>query len=76
MNVDVDTLTATYECNNTLANAGNVLREDGTGKKNLYAAGEMSNRDFYNQYYILAASLAFYSTMGLRAGAAAAENAK
>lgn len=55
---------------------GNVLREDGTGIKNLYAAGEMSNRDFYNQHYILAASLAFYSTMGMRAGIAAAANAQ
>ncbi len=55
---------------------GNVLREDGTGIANLYAAGEMSNRDFYNQHYVLAASLAFYSTMGMRAGEAAAENAK
>ncbi|NLG25923.1 MAG: FAD-dependent oxidoreductase [Clostridiales bacterium] len=55
---------------------GNVLREDGTGIANLYAAGEMSNRDFYNQHYVLAASLAFYSTMGMRAGEAAAVNAK
>lgn len=55
---------------------GNVLREDGTGIANLYAAGEMSNRDFYNQHYVLAASLAFYSTMGMRAGTAAADNAK
>ncbi|HWR24318.1 MAG TPA: FAD-dependent oxidoreductase, partial [Feifaniaceae bacterium] len=55
---------------------GNVLREDGTGIANLYAAGEMSNRDFYNQHYVLAASLAFYSTMGMRAGTAAAANVK
>ncbi len=55
---------------------GNVLRENGSGIANLYAAGEMSNRDFYNQHYVLAASLAFYSTMGVRAGNAAAANAK
>ena len=60
----------------TNVDTANVLREDGTGIANLYAAGEMSNRDFYNQHYVLAASLSFYSTMGMRAGAAAAENAK
>ena len=41
----------------------------------LYAAGEMSNRYFYNENYILAASLGLYSTMGRRAGAAAASDA-
>ena len=41
----------------------------------LYAAGEMSNRYFYNENYILAASLAMYSTMGHRTGAAAAADA-
>ena len=35
----------------------------------------MSNRYFYNENYILAASLSLYSTMGHRAGAAAAEDA-
>ena len=37
--------------------------------------GEMSNRYFYNENYILAASLGLYSTMGRRAGAAAAQDA-
>lgn len=54
---------------------GAVLREDGTAIPNLFAAGEMSNRDFYNQHYALAASLGFYAVMGQRSGIAAAENA-
>ena len=52
---------------------GAVLRQDGTAIENLYAAGEMSNRAFYNQYYIGGASLAIYTTMGFRAGEAAAK---
>ena len=54
---------------------GRVTREDGTVIPGLYAAGEMSNRYFYNENYILAASLAMYSTMGHRTGAAAAADA-
>ena len=50
-----------------------VLREDGTAIAGLYAAGEMSNRDFYNEVYYGAASLTVYSNMGRRAGTAAAE---
>lgn len=53
-----------------------VLDADGNPIANLFAAGEISNRDFYNEHYVGAASLAFYSTMGGRAGVAAAANAK
>ena len=49
-----------------------VLREDGTTIAGLYAAGEMSNRDFYNEVYYGAGSLTVYSNMGRRAGIAAA----
>lgn len=52
---------------------GRVTTQDGTVIPGLFAAGEMSNRYFYNENYILAASLGLYSTMGRRAGAAAAE---
>ena len=54
---------------------GRVTKQDGTVIPGLYAAGEMSNRYFYNENYILAASLGLYSTMGRRAGAAAAADA-
>lgn len=54
---------------------GRVTTQDGTVISGLYAAGEMSNRYFYNENYILAASLGLYSTMGRRAGAAAAQDA-
>lgn len=56
----------------TTTDQGRVTRQDGTVIPGLYAAGEMSNRYFYNENYILAASLGLYSTMGRRAGAAAA----
>ena len=59
----------------TTTEQGRVTRQDGTVIPGLYAAGEMSNRYFYNENYILAASLGLYSTMGHRAGAAAAEDA-
>jgi len=59
----------------TTTDQGCVTRQDGTIIPGLYAAGEMSNRYFYNENYILAASLAMYSTMGHRAGAAAAAEA-
>ncbi len=59
----------------TTTDQGCVTRQDGTVIPGLYAAGEMSNRYFYNENYILAASLAMYSTMGHRAGAAAAAEA-
>ena len=53
-----------------------VLRADGTAIPGLYAAGEMSNRDCYNEVYYGAASLTVYSNMGRRAGIAAAAYAK
>ena len=56
----------------TTTEDGRVTRQDGSVIPGLYAAGEMSNRYFYNENYILAASLGLYSTMGRRAGAAAA----
>ena len=59
----------------TTTEQGLVTRQDGSVIPGLYAAGEMSNRYFYNENYILAASLSLYSTMGHRAGAAAAEDA-
>lgn len=59
----------------TTTEQGRVTRQDGTVIPGLYAAGEMSNRYFYNENYILAASLGMYSTMGHRTGAAAAEDA-
>lgn len=54
---------------------GRVQKADGAVIPGLYAAGEMSNRYYYNENYILAASLGLYSTMGRRAGAAAAADA-
>ncbi len=59
----------------TTTEQGRVTRQDGSVIPGLYAAGEMSNRYFYNENYILAASLGLYSTMGHRAGSAAAEDA-
>ena len=59
----------------TTTEDGRVTRQDGTVIPGLYAAGEMSNRYYYNENYILAASLSLYSTMGRRAGAAAAADA-
>jgi flavocytochrome c len=59
----------------TTTDQGRVTRQDGTVISGLYAAGEMSNRYYYNENYILAASLGLYSTMGRRAGTAAAEDA-
>ena len=59
----------------TTTEEGRVTRQDGTVIPGLYAAGEMSNRYFYNENYILAASLSLYSTMGHRAGIAAAADA-
>ena len=59
----------------TTTEDGRVTRQDGTVIPGLYAAGEMSNRYFYNENYILAASLGLYSTMGRRTGAAAAQDA-
>ncbi|MBQ9309172.1 MAG: FAD-dependent oxidoreductase [Clostridia bacterium] len=49
-----------------------VLRADGSVIPGLFAAGEMSNRYFYNENYMLGASLGLYATCGRRAGEAAA----
>ena len=51
----------------TTTDQGRVTTQDGTVIPGLYAAGEMSNRYFYNENYVLAASLGLYSTMGRRA---------
>lgn len=59
----------------TTTDKGQVTTPDGSVIAGLYAVGEMSNRYFYNENYILAASLAMYSTMGHRAGAQAAAEA-
>lgn len=59
----------------TTTDQGRVTTQDGTVIPGLYAAGEMSNRYFYNENYVLAASLGLYSTMGRRAGAAAGSDA-
>lgn len=54
---------------------GRVLNANGDVISGLYAAGEMSNRYYYNENYILAASLGLYATTGSRAGVAAAQDA-
>ena len=48
-----------------------VLNAEGNAIAGLYAAGEMSNRYFYNENYMLGGSLGLYATCGRRAGAAA-----
>lgn len=52
---------------------GHVLNNNGSVIKGLFAAGEMSNRYYYNENYVLGASLALYSTVGRTVGAAAAQ---
>ena len=59
----------------TTTEQGRVTTQDGTVIEGLYACGEMSNRYFYNENYVLAASLGLYATMGHRTGAAAAADA-
>ncbi|MDR0759011.1 MAG: FAD-dependent oxidoreductase [Treponema sp.] len=49
---------------------GRVFDEAGNVIPHLYAVGEVSNRDFYNESYIGGASLALYSTAGRIAGKA------
>ncbi len=51
---------------------GRVLNEAGEVISGLYAAGEMSNRYYYNENYVLAASLGLYAVAGRLAGVAAA----
>jgi len=59
----------------TTTEDGRVTTQDGAVIPGLYAAGEMSNRYFYNENYVLAGSLGLYSTMGRRTGTAAAQDA-
>ena len=51
---------------------GRVLNDAGEVISGLYAAGEMSNRYYYNENYVLAASLGLYAVAGRLAGATAA----
>ena len=53
---------------------GRVLDKDGNAIAGLYAVGEMSNREFYNENYVLAASLGLYSTAGRLCGVALAQD--
>lgn len=55
---------------------GEVLSTSDEVIPGLFAAGEMSNRPYYNYGYISAASLQFYSHLGHVAGMNAALNAK
>lgn len=50
---------------------GRVLAESGTAIENLFAVGEMSNRELFSDFYVGGNSLALNSTMGRIAGAAA-----
>lgn len=47
---------------------GRVLNADGEAIEGLYAVGEMSNREYFNQTYMGAASVSFSSTMGRLVG--------
>ena len=47
---------------------GHVLNADGDVIEGLYAVGEMSNREYFNQTYMGAASVSFSSTMGRLVG--------
>lgn len=50
---------------------GAVLNTEGEVIPGLYAVGEMSNRYYYNENYVLAASLGIYATAGNLCGTAA-----
>jgi fumarate reductase flavoprotein subunit len=52
--------------------SGRVLDQNGRVIPRLYAVGEVSNRDFYNESYVGGASLALYSAAGWIAGKTAA----
>ena len=52
-----------------------VLNAEGTPIEGLWAAGEMSNRPFYDHTYLGSVSLASYSIMGRVAGESAAADA-
>ena len=47
---------------------GHVLNAEGEIIEGLYAVGEMSNREYFNQTYMGAASVSFSSTMGRLVG--------
>ena len=49
---------------------GHVLDNSGNIIEGLFAAGEMSNRYYYNENYVLGASLGLYATVGHTVGAA------
>jgi fumarate reductase flavoprotein subunit len=51
---------------------GQVLKANGSVVPNLYAAGAVSNRAYFNQYYLGGTSLPTYSTTGYLAGKHAA----
>ena len=51
---------------------GRVLNTSGSAIAGLYATGADSNRYFYNENYVLAASLGIYATTGRTTGAAVA----
>lgn len=50
---------------------GHVCDEGGNATPNLFAVGEMSNREFFSDFYVGGNSLALNSTMGRIAGATA-----
>ena len=50
-----------------------VIREDGSTIENLYAIGSMSNRPFYNQWYVSGSFLTFAAVAGQLAGTHAAQ---
>lgn len=53
-----------------------VLDKDGNPIEGLYALGEMSNREYYNEAYMACASLTMYSTVGRLLGQNLAAQAK
>lgn len=53
-----------------------VLREDGSIIKNLYAGGECANRIMYNQVYMSGSAVQFAATSGRISGAHAAQSIK
>jgi succinate dehydrogenase/fumarate reductase flavoprotein subunit len=53
-----------------------ILNDQGKPFDSLWAAGSMSNGQYYNQYYFSGSSLTFASTSGRLTGKQAADNAK
>ncbi|GHU97973.1 succinate dehydrogenase/fumarate reductase flavoprotein subunit [Spirochaetia bacterium] len=52
-----------------------VLKADNSWIQNLWAAGSVSNKQYYNQYYFSGSSLSFATVSGKLTGAQAAANA-